>query len=371
MQNIDDQHLSWAAKVIDLITPQAEKFDKAFYALQSPLKQNPKVLFLGLNPGGGHSYKSQCENPDWEFHADEKNNKKMQPKRLLKGNPTFDKDAAEWKLIKGLKKIDLFRDAVENDDFVLANFYYLSTADFNEAESHIEVMQMCKTLTYELINLIQPKLIIVLGTAKGIDLLQEFRNKKTLLQGYHQRLLIAAEYENCKVLAIPHPSLMAINDKEVVALNTNIKEYLANKSLTEFPEIAKVDSASFSTERLNSLLAENNIDIHFSGSVDKKFFDAVISNDNNELLLRINPKDKTLGIRDNMAATSGASDRFYANVQNIDKLLDAVTDDKLQKTNSWMIQKHFSSYPFSTLEELYDVIVKDIAAFYETFTNPT
>src|SRR5690606_28449608 len=131
--------------------------------LQSPAKANADVLFLGLNPGGGYSYDCQKNNPQWEF-----SNGMMSQDRLLNGNPDFNNALQNWSLFKGLKQIPFIKDVISEDKYILTNYYYLSTKSFDEVlndRTQIEVVNACKRLTLELIGIIQPKIIIVLGTS--------------------------------------------------------------------------------------------------------------------------------------------------------------------------------------------------------------
>lgn len=50
----------WAQKVIDRITPLAKESNKAFYPLQFPVKMNPDILIIGLNPGGDYPITLDC-----------------------------------------------------------------------------------------------------------------------------------------------------------------------------------------------------------------------------------------------------------------------------------------------------------------------
>ena len=58
---------NWAEKVIKEITPDAINLNKDYYPFQSKAIENPDILFLGLNPGGGSSYESQSTKNKWEF----------------------------------------------------------------------------------------------------------------------------------------------------------------------------------------------------------------------------------------------------------------------------------------------------------------
>ena len=361
----------WAEKVINEISPIARKLNKDFYPFQSAVKNNPEILFLGLNPGGGSTYESQSKKDEWEFinSYDEENQpiKMMKPERLLNGNPFFDKNSEDWKYIKGLRRILLFNEALNSDNYVLGNYYYLSTADFKEAEKveHKEVIEKCKGLTYEMINLIRPKLIVILGTSKGIDQLKEFKNQKLVLSGHHQRLLITATYGETKAIAILHPSTMAITHHETDAINTNINEFISGKEYTEF-EFKKIDWLKFCINEVAKTLETKNIKTDFK-SKDKsvEIFDWVIGNEEDQLLIRFDIKNKYFGIRDFKAKTTGTSDRFYSYLQNSQKYIESIADPKLEKSNSWLVQKFFEGYEFEDLQSLYNHIANDLSQLFE------
>lgn len=362
---------NWAEKVIKEITPDAINLNKDYYPFQSKAIENPDILFLGLNPGGGSSYESQSTKDKWEFidSFDEKGKsiKVMKPERLLGGNPFFEINSDEWKFIKGLRKISMFDKALNENKFVLANYFYLSTADFYEAETfHKDVFEKCKKLTYEMIQLIKPKLIVVLGTSKGIDQLDEFKNKRLILSGNHQRLLISADYNNTKVIAIPHPSLMAITEKEIEAINTNILELIEEKPFTNY-EFKKINFSQFSINNIEKIIEEKGIKADFVQN--KNVYDWIIDNGTNKILVRFSVKDKYFGIRDFNAKTSGSPNRFYINIENADLYISTITKPLFFKTNSWTVQKFFSQYEFDNLSALYQLIATDLTNLYHKIIN--
>ena len=135
--------VAWVEKVIEKCTPNAEMFNLEYYPLQSKAKLNPEILFIGLNPGGGYGYDCQINNPDWEF---DKLNSKLTAQRLLKGNPSFDKEffAGKWKYGNGLRKIAFLKNAIDKYDFVFTNYIYYSSTSFSEINKNELKMQFKK-----------------------------------------------------------------------------------------------------------------------------------------------------------------------------------------------------------------------------------
>ena len=363
------QLLDLGNKIIESVTPFAFQLNKDFYPFQSTinLDKPQKFLFLGLNPGGGTSYESQMDNPQWNFinnnnsSIDNKIPKIMSVEQLFNGNPYFDKNAEDWKYIKGLRRIELFNEILNQDDYILANYYYLSTPDFKEVSKHgKEVLTLCKELTFRYIDLIQPELIIILGTSTGIDLLKDFKNQKTILNGHHQRLLVSAEYKNTKVIAIPHPSTFAVTYDEANAINTNINQLLNDKPLTEF-NFKSLDLNSFSIDKLNTLLEDSKIKFKLENDKNK-LYSCIIKGKYNEFSIKLSLKDKYFYIRDNTAKGSD-SKRFYNNITNSENILYCFEYPKSEKTGSWLIQKHFEAYRFETIDELYEKIKNELIEF--------
>lgn len=337
---------AWAQKVIDSITPFAEKFNLDFYPLQSPIQENPQVLILGLNPGGGYTYISQKEK--WKFEGD-----KMSVERLLQGNPFFKLESNEWSYFKGLKRISFTRELLERGDFVLMNYYYLSTKKFSDVgKKHKDALEKCKDLTFELIDLLKPSLILVMGTANGIDFLP-FENKRTVIDGHKQRLLIQGNHKDIPVFAIPHPSWLAITSDEIEAIDANLKEGVINLSLTKF-DFQKINlKMAFSLDGLNEKLQESSI---YFDEVKPGQFDCVIDGVGERLLLRIVPKGKYWGIRD----ANPVSHKHFENIKKSDLYIGAVSDPKVLKQQSWLIKKEFKMYAVSRQEDLNDFVAEDL-----------
>ncbi|TDS13899.1 uracil-DNA glycosylase family protein [Sphingobacterium paludis] len=353
-----EQLKNWADKVIDTITPFAEKLNRDFYPLQSPIKKDVDILFIGLNPGGGYTYSCQKDNPSWEFR-----NGRMTVERLLKGNPTFSKGLESWPLFRGLKQIPYINDILQKDNYAYTNYYYISTKSFNEALSdpnQTQAIQQCKELTLELIRLVQPKTILVLGTSNGIDKLP-FSNKKAVLHGVKKRLLMSAEFEGIQVFAIPHPSTLAISRDEIKALNTNLIELIENRSLTPFAFDRKV-AEQFSVAAFLMAASLRNISFEQFITNDRKAEcckTVKINGDNLLIKIVIKPNEKYLGVRDANAGNKGNADRFYKDILSSDHYCSKVAGPKIVKDGAWLIKKYFDAYEAASLADLYNAILVD------------
>ncbi|KGE14241.1 hypothetical protein [Sphingobacterium deserti] len=350
---------NWAAKVIDTITPHAEKLNRDFYPLQSPIKKYVDVLFIGLNPGGGYTYASQKTNLSWEFR-----NGRMTVERLLKGNPDFSSALESWSLFRGLKQIPYIHKVLQKDNYAYTNYYYISTQSFDEAltdPDQTQAIKQCKELTLELIRLIQPKTILVLGTSNGIDKLP-FSNKKTILEGIKKRLLVSAEFEGINVYAIPHPSTLAISKEEIKALNTNLIELIESRTLTSFAFDRKF-AEQFSVAAFLQLASSQNISFEQFITNDRKAeFRKTVKINGDNLLIKIVVKtnEKYLGIRDANAGNKGNADRFYKDILNTEYHCTKVADPKIIKEGAWLIKKNFNAYEALSLADLYNAVLVDI-----------
>ena len=352
----------WAKKVIDTITPFAEheNVNKDFYPLQSPIKTDVEVLFIGLNPGGGYTYTKQKENPRWGFE-----NGRMTANKLLQGNPEFENAFNNWPLFRGLKQIPSINNVLNNDNYLFANYYYLSTESFDQALNdpfQSKAIEKCKELTLELIRLVKPKIIIVLGTLNGIDKLP-FSYKKTVLDGIKKRLLMSATFEGIRVFAIPHPSTLAISEDEINALSTNLIELIEDRDLTYF-HFERNSIEKFSSDKFLNEISLSNLNLEFTS--DKKSnlqFQGIFKHDEDSLLIKIVVKsnEQYLGVRDANAPNSGTPDRFYINLKKSDFYCSKITDPKTLKQGGWLIKKDFKMYELTTIEDLYKAILNDIA----------
>lgn len=349
--NMNENLRAWAQKVIDSITPIAEKFDTDFYPLQSPMLEKPQVLILGLNPGGGYTYNSQKVN--WKFEGD-----RMSVDQLLRGNPTFESESNTWSYIKGLKKFSFIRELLDQDEYILMNYYYLSTSRFVDvAKEHKDALDKCKDLTFELIDLLKPSLILVMGTANGIDFLP-FENKRTVRDGHKQRLLVKGNHKDIPVFAIPHPSWLAITSAEIEAIDVNLKEGALSRPLTKF-EFQKINlKTAISIDEINEKLHDSSI--HFEEAKAGQF-DCIIDGLDEKLLIRIVPQNRYWGLRDAMPVAH----KHFENLKNEDIYIGAITEPKILKQQSWLVKKEFKMYAVSKQEDLGNLVAEDIRSLVD------
>lgn len=332
------QLISWAENVIETSTPIAEDFNLEYYPLQSKVKLNPDILFIGLNPGGGYGYDSQINNPNWEF---DKTKKKLTAERLLKGNPTFDEEfhAGKWKYGNGLKKIDFFKDSVDKYDFVFMNYVYYSSKKFSELNKteFKQAIQDNISHTFDLINLINPKHIIVLGTGTGIDKIS--KNNKLLIQGYRKRLLVQGEINGRIVYGIPHPSYNNFQE-ENNAISETLKKLFNGETVEPF-SVSSSEIKSLKSKKVTSKFDSDSFLKFFSKykpEVKEKWIDVTVKGlGNDEILIRINHKDNVLGIRntDKKSYKELFGGKFY----------NQFFDDSFERDQpSWFITKKFQKF---------------------------
>lgn len=351
---------NWAKRVIDKVSKVASEAELDFYPLQSEAKMNPEIMFLGLNPGGGATYESQCNNLDWGPKGIP-----ITVERLLLGNPDYEKNAQNWSIIKGLNKIPSFAHVLSNGDYVFANYFYLSTPDFNDVpKKYKNALALCERLTYEFIDIIKPKKIIILGTSSGIDRLSITR-RKVLLQGFRQRLLMSGYLNDIPVYAIPHPSTMAITYDEIAALDKNFNECILGNTLTEF-SFVPVNWDNFNIEKLNEKLQLSGSKAKFKHK-EKSTFIATVQVGVDQLLFTLMTAKNDLywHLRDELAGKSGSNDRYYANLQNVENYTHSLEQIEGIKSNSFVFKKQFKNYAVTSLEEFFDALVRDILSLEE------
>lgn len=136
--------------------PEIQTLYKGCQLLFSPLLQRPKILLIGFNPGGGY------------FNCHGKIVEEFQPMQALEYYLNTHPLAEQTK--------SLFRKAGTEEDLqhytVKTNFYYWATdnvADFNRLmklmpeELSKKIFQMARVWTKQLIETLQPELIITEG----------------------------------------------------------------------------------------------------------------------------------------------------------------------------------------------------------------
>lgn len=190
----------WAERVVKKYDSIAEKANRSYYT-QSNLKKindnnQVKVLILGINPGSTGKYR------------------KITPDEFLRGNAFFYPEVENWHLWNGLKKI--FKsgeiDDILNDekDFVFSNIYHFDTPSVKDLANEIKNDSEYITFTIELINKLNPQMVICLG--KNDCMCKLIKKPKALIDGE----LSYGEIEEIPVYGIPHTSKFYTNEESTM-----------------------------------------------------------------------------------------------------------------------------------------------------------
>lgn len=198
-----------------------KEFDLDFYVFQSAVTYNPKLMFIGANPGGAGSYSKK------------NGNKKRTKSDLGEGENTFVKYYNErgWERLKPL--YDMFRDNGPLEEHfrnaVITNLSYFNSGTFSNLKSKMKVvgdepLTFCLNKNIELIEkIVRPQNIILLGATarnnfakyldKGqLEVLLETNinksNRKVALIRKASMSYLDDEGKECKipVYIIEHPS---------------------------------------------------------------------------------------------------------------------------------------------------------------------
>jgi hypothetical protein len=208
MNNFNTNIKEWGEKVVsycqEVATNSNYDMDLSFYAFQSPPKEKPDLLILGINPAGEYTYSDLYNYPAWGLTVE----KQMTAEVFVKSNPFFHNHET-WALWKNLSK-SFNEDRMKR---MLINSMYMNFICFNTPNINIllkkkhgrEIFSKCRDFSLELISdIIKPKQILCLGTGACFDILP-ITNKECLLN-YNKRLLMKGELSNIPIYGIPHPS---------------------------------------------------------------------------------------------------------------------------------------------------------------------
>ena len=214
LYNWSNKAATYCRKVIE--DPNNE-IDLFFYAFQSPPRNNPDLLIIGLNPHENGSYKDGCsawEIQDMTAETMMQENQFWFKKEGIKDHPGHE----TWPIWKKLGKLfcdDLLQPVL--DESVYMNLIYFNTNNLNEfikkRGSNI-VIQECEKLTKEVVlEVIRPKCILCLSIPKCFDYI-EGAGKQLLIGGRRKRLLIKKMFGDIPVYGIPHVSGSRISNNE-------------------------------------------------------------------------------------------------------------------------------------------------------------
>lgn len=166
-----------------------------FSVFYSPLIIKPSILFIGFNPGG-------------DFKRD---NITFCPHDIIDKLPVkHDYLTESWDM--AVKMREIFENKLNLiNESVKFNFYYFRTKDAKTLENYDEfskIHEFCSKYTLDIINTLQPKVIITEGL-KVFDLLYDLLNFNTLnyeLKFNNHRLIVTACNDIFKLIGLRHPT---------------------------------------------------------------------------------------------------------------------------------------------------------------------
>jgi hypothetical protein len=155
----------WLNEVSDECHEFASKINLDFYVFQTPCdRYSPKLLIIGINPGGGKSYKEAMEGKGYD--------KKLASDLYYTENTLAEKP--EWEKEAGLKGSDVMRASLKRvfnkdnnldilQDTVMMNMFYFNTDQAKDiAGIAVEIRKYCIDRTLEFIDILNPQNILFL-----------------------------------------------------------------------------------------------------------------------------------------------------------------------------------------------------------------
>ncbi|MDY3521948.1 hypothetical protein JSO62_10465 [Riemerella anatipestifer] len=201
MKNFEKRKQDWLEEVCKDCHEFALKSNLDFYVFQTPIIYNPKLLIIGINPGGGKTYSEILK---------EKNINKRTPETLYYGENTLTNKPI-WEIEANLKGSDVLRDRIKrifNDEnnlnilenSMMMNMFYFNTKKGKDIEGiNLEIKQYCIEKTKEFIEIINPKNILFLTSSNNN--LKECSVKEIKIIGDNVK---TGKLGNREVVAIPH-----------------------------------------------------------------------------------------------------------------------------------------------------------------------
>ncbi|MGC4128099.1 MAG: hypothetical protein QM564_00770 [Bergeyella sp.] len=338
--NYSSELQDWADKTVKKCKPIAENYYLDYYAFQKPCNLKFKTLILALNPY------SNCPFPTKKI--DEIKESTLTSEKLLLGNSSWNGYKTNWKVYKQLMKMKMIYEM--NNEFNFMNYVYFPSKKFTDIQKNkeVDILYICKNLTLEFLHLLNPKNIILLGTSSGLD--QFDNNGEVLLEQNSKRLIIKGKIDQYNVFAIPHPSWL--NDDELLAIDINLREILQGKTQSKFD--FKKPANLLSKNEVEQKLKELN-----PNTSSGKFTDITLKGlGNDEIFIRINYKDKVVGLRNTN------KNNFYI-LEHSDYYKSFFKSITNENSNSWILEKKFPTHFFATNEDIY----QDILDLYKGITD--
>ncbi|MDM1551632.1 hypothetical protein [Empedobacter falsenii] len=349
----------WGNRVIKDSTPILQKYKLDFYPFQAQFKIKSEILIVGLNPasdGYDGTKELHKENYKVELSID----------KIFEGNKAYNDNHNEWRIFQNLKKIDFFKN--HGDDFNYMNYVFFPTPRFNDIKNikDFDIINICKSLTLDLIKIVKPKIIIVLGTSTGIDIIA--KNTKTILNGYKKRLIVQGEIEGIKAYGIPHPSYNNFQEENdeisKVLYDLNAGNQITSYNLIKPTKENKTSSISknkiFNILELNKNFQEYNF--LFDEFQNKKhLFKSVIKDNNNdEIDFRIDTKKGYFAFR----SKNKINNSFYE-LKSKEKYKSLFFENADIEKDNWLVYKMFNKY--NNIQSIEKQISNDVIKILSSF----
>ncbi|MDY3339521.1 hypothetical protein PG279_10090 [Riemerella anatipestifer] len=317
----------WAEKTVEKCNKIANDYYLDYYAFQKPYDEDYSTLILALNPYNNSTFPTK--------KSEVNGSASMTAEKFLRGNSSWNEHKTNWKVIKQLRKMKLIDDLCLGFNYM--NYVYFPSRKFNDIKKlkEVDILTMCKEMTTEFLNLTKPNLIILLGTSTGIDQFEIEGN--ALLSKNNKRLIVKGKIGELDIYAIPHPSWL--NDEELAAIDLNLREILNNEK-----------QSYLNFKKTTSSITRNIIDDELKvlpiNTQNKNYSDIILEGlDNEKILIRINYKSKSIGIRN-------VDKNNYENLKHHNFYQMFFKNTTSEKEKSWAFQKKFPSHFFMKVEDI-------------------
>jgi hypothetical protein len=157
----------WLNEVSDECHEFALKIDLDFYVFQTPCdRYNPKLLIIGINPGGSKSYKKALEEKGYDKRPASdlyyKENTLVEKPEWETGKGSDVMRASLKRVFNGDNNLDILKDTV------MMNMFYFNTDQAKDiAGVKAEIRQYCIDKTLEFIDILDPQNILFLTSDYG------------------------------------------------------------------------------------------------------------------------------------------------------------------------------------------------------------
>jgi hypothetical protein len=193
---------TWLNEVSNQCHEYALKIDLDFYVFQTPCdRYNPKLLLIGINPGGSKSYKEALEGKGYD----------KRPASDLGYEENTIAEKPEWEKTKGLPGSDVMRNRLRKvfnannhldilKDAIMMNMFYFNTKKAKDIYNiDAGIRKYCIKKTVEFIDIISPQNTLFLTS--GYKNLESYGVKNIVQK---ENFIKQCTLGNRTVYAIPH-----------------------------------------------------------------------------------------------------------------------------------------------------------------------